>query len=204
MYSATRGVLSLCFLLHAFASLSQTATHHVQVTSSQFTICGKTNVNDFECYLDQGANDEALVVTSAWQDMVISFNNLILRYPVAKCDCGMEAMTKDLKKTLKEDKHPEIALEINEMVISKESKAIDHVQVDSAVSITLGGVTKEVKVRQGSVVNHSESALTLSGSITLNLRDFKIDPPEKFWGMVQVKEEILVSFCIDLNVQPNQ
>jgi polyisoprenoid-binding protein YceI len=88
------------------------------------------------------------------------------------------------------------------MKVKEETKEIDHVKVQSTVSMSIAGITRDIVIEDGTVVNHSENAMTLSGNLKFNLSDFGVRPPEKFWGMVRVEQAMTVSFCIDLDVKP--
>ena len=60
------------------------------------------------------------------------------------------------------------------------------------MNITIAGITHLYKI-DCSIVKCSETQL-LVGSQKLKLTDFKLEPPEKLYGLVKVSDEIEVNF----------
>ncbi|UXP32589.1 hypothetical protein N6H18_01210 [Reichenbachiella agarivorans] len=172
----------------------------MSVTASHFVIYGQTNVNTFECEMDQRYASDPIMVKSLWSKNRITFEGLKLRFPLNDFDCGVEAMSNDLKETLKSDSYPYLYLQINYIQIKEGKQEIEKLSVVSSIDITLAGVSKKYEIKNGNVINHSESSLTLTGHENLDMTDFKIDPPVKFWGMVKVDSQLSVGFEIKMEV----
>ncbi|MEP5612286.1 MAG: hypothetical protein ABJP45_08550 [Cyclobacteriaceae bacterium] len=189
-------------LLSAFSFGQNSTFNKVDVESSIFVIKGSTNVNRFECEMNQAYENEQLVVRSSREDRIISFDGLKLCYPVSGFQCAIKAMSKDLQQTLKSDEFPCLFMEINKIIIAEENDAIENLKVKSEVTITIAGTTVTMIIEDGQVVNHSENSLTLFGNKVLKMTDFGIEPPTKFLGLVQVTNDLDVTFEIKLIVQP--
>lgn len=175
--------------------------HEISISSSEFAIKGATNVNHFECRLENYVPHDTLDIRSSWDQHSIKFTNLVLSYPVAAFDCGLEAMNQDMQQLLNSEEHPLMHLHIKKITLKDNQKAIETLYVNSLVDLTVGGVKQEVRVNDGIVTNHSETSLTFSGSVELNMRDFNLEPPVRFWGMVQVKEQLTVAFAVRMEVK---
>ena len=175
--------------------------HEIAVTSSQFEIEGTTNINEFHCGLDDYVPSDTLEIRSSWNNKSITFDNLILSYPVSHFDCGIEAMNKDMQSLLKSSTNPNMVLHIQAINQKKNQQAIETLYVTSKVRLTVAGVTREIAVKDGMVINHSETSLTFSGEVSLNMKDFEMEPPVKFWGMVQVNEILTVRFAVRMEVK---
>lgn len=176
--------------------------HQVNVLSSKLTIHGKTNVNTFECELNQAFNHEILKVTSENSDFVIDFDGLVLKYGVSRFDCGHEIMNKDFREILNSSEHPFFFLKINEIYIREETSLMDKLDVKSFVTISLAGVERTKIIQDGVVINHDDQTLTFMGSRTLQMTEFNIKPPTKFLGLVSVEDELKVSFEIRMKTTP--
>ena len=175
--------------------------HEITVSSSHFSIQGSTNVNQFECELNNYVPTDTFNIQSRWDTRSIRFENLILHYPIAAFDCGLEAMNKDMQGLLNSDQYPMLALHIKQIFLKDNQKAIETLFVNSVVDLTVAGIKREVKVSDGVVENHSASSLTFSGVVDINMRDFGLDPPVKFLGMVQVHEKLTVNFAVRMEVR---
>lgn len=195
---------SLVFLvLFPVLCFGQNSTFNkVDLVSSIFVIRGTTNVNKFACEINQTYENEQMVVRSVRTGRVVEFGGLKLCYPVNGFQCAIKAMSRDLQQTLKGDEYPCLFMEINKIIIDEGNDAIENLKVESEVTITLAGTTVKMIIAEGQVVNHSENSLTLFGNKVLKMTDFGIEPPTKFLGLVQVTNDLDVTFEIKLNTQP--
>ncbi|WP_258099915.1 YceI family protein [Marinoscillum pacificum] len=196
-------ILTSFFTLVSLLAFSQSTkrNHEVTVTSSKFTIEGSTNVNQFKCSLEEYLPSDTLAIKSTWNNKRISFENLILTYPVSSFDCGIAAMNQDMQSLLKSEDYPTMILHIEDIDLKNKQEAIETLYVSSKVKLTIANVTREVSIKDGIVTNHSESSLTFSGTVDINMKDFQMEPPVKFWGMVQVNEKLTVRFAVRMEVK---
>lgn len=194
-------VLMYCTATVSVAQKKKSSSHEVSITSSTFTIYGSTNLNTFECTLVQNVPSNSISVTSQKSEMEIFFTGLTMEYPIKQFDCGLEAMSQDLRNTLKYEQYPNLYLTINSISIKKENQEIEKLKVKSSVTIEIAGVSYQTSVEDGIVINHTENALTLSGTQKLSMSYFNIEPPSKFFGMVKVNSDLSVGFSIDMEVK---
>lgn len=187
-----------------FGALVQAQTHQtrhsVSIPSSKLIIHGSTNVNRFDCALEQNGSANALSVTSRWTDLNLTFDGLELAYPVAQLDCGVELMNKDLRDLLNEPEFPNFFLQINSIQIHPANREIERLAVAAEVTITLAGVTRQVVIGRGTVINRSAEEMVLLGATRLKMTDFGITPPTKFLGMVTVTDELEIEFEVTMKV----
>lgn len=168
--------------------------------ASDFYINGETNVNHFTCGLKQINSSDPIIISSTWSEGTILFEGLMLKYQLTDFKCEIAAMNRDLQATLNADIFPNLFLKINDIQIHKDNTEIERLRVSSNVSITISGKEVDYEIQYGEVINYSESLLSLSGEQTLKMTDFGITPPSKFFGMIQVTDELDVSFEILISV----
>ncbi len=192
---------ALVFISVACQAQGSRRKHELSVTSSLFTIQGSTNINQFRCSLQHDTPSDTLQIKSSWSNGTISFEDLILTYPVKDFDCGLQAMNKDLQQMLNSEETPFMTLQVESIHLKKSQQAISQVFVTARVKLTIRGVSQPLLITDGMVINHSESSLTFSGNVALDMRDFHMNPPIKFWGMVQVNEMLHVNFSVSLEVE---
>lgn len=179
---------------------STNASHLIKVKGSAFTIEGSTNISSFQCYLTKTNYSDTIAIERTWRHRTITFDRLTLKYPVNEFDCQIELMTEDLQSLLQSDRFPYLFLRVKTIEVIDGPQEIENLDVSSEVNVTIAGVTREVRVDKGSVVNHSESLLTFQGKVSLDMVDFGIEPPVKFFGMVKVDNLLEVSFSITMEV----
>ncbi|WP_258105307.1 hypothetical protein [Marinoscillum sp. MHG1-6] len=169
--------------------------------SSEIMIQGETNVNKFGCTLYNPKISDPLLVHSTWSNFSIQFDKLELTYEVRHFDCGMAAMTDDLREILKADNYPNLILKINQINVRRDSEGFEKLKVSADVDVTIGGVKRNMLIHQAYVINHSATDLTLHGEQPLRMTYFEIEPPTKFWGTVRVYDQIKIAFDIRMFVE---
>ena len=111
-------------------------------------------------------------------------------------DCHNPIMTKDLRKTLKSDKFPNLVVKfinLSKYPYSSERETI----VKGAVAISLAGVTKQFNVDYRSI-SVASNTLMLIGNKKINFSDFNIIPPRKLGGMIKTNDELSVEFVLKM------
>ncbi|MFT6883514.1 MAG: hypothetical protein ACJAVY_002319 [Marinoscillum sp.] len=196
----------IILLVLQFSTYAQTALleHKVVLTESRFVLDGTTNVNTFTCKLIQGYGQKPVNVITTSRSNNIVFEGLAFQYPVETFNCGLEAMNQDLHQTLNADSYPMFGLKIKEIIIKEQAQEVERLFVLAHVVITLAGVSREITITDGQVINHTARSLTLSGSQLLKLPDFGLKAPTKFFGMIKVDETLSVHFQLDMEVDTLQ
>jgi hypothetical protein len=114
--------------------------------------------------------------------------------PVKDFKCSNKTAFRDFLELLKANEYPNITIQIPASVISelenKESVTMNNVMIDIA------GVSKRYDV----IIkpDNNKSDYLFRGTIKVVLSDFNIEPPVKYFGMVKIKDEVVVNFGIGL------
>jgi hypothetical protein len=156
-------------------------------------IHGESNVNNFSCKVDRYYSADNLVLYNNPGEKYTFSDNQIVIDP-RRFDCGKAPLTRDFQQTLKTDENPEIIISF----ISLSSLPCNSCKedfVDGLVRITMAGVTKE-SVITFSVKTSIHGTKVLQGIQEFTFSDFELDPPSKFMGMVQVKNQLSVTFAL--------
>jgi hypothetical protein len=174
--------------------------HQVTITASSITINGETNINRFQCKMNQTALNDSIVVKNIWLNQKLEFDGLKLKYQVNKFDCGIQAMNSDFQELLKAESEPYLYLQLNSITLHPHNDAFEELDVDAEVEVLLAGVKKKIKIEGGQVINHSSAQMTLKGDKELLMTDFNIEPPTKMFGMIKVTDDIEIAFVIRMKV----
>ncbi len=161
---------------------------------SRLAIHGATNVNTFKCMLESYNLGDTLeyVRETASIEMKLARNRM--RIPVRSFDCGNRQITKDFWQTLKSERYPELEICFRSF---RKSSIQDKSYVDGVVDITLAGATKRYTVRYFARTPDRETLL-LTGLQQVNFADFRLEPPQKMMGLIQVQECLEVEFNLTL------
>ncbi|HEX2975720.1 MAG TPA: hypothetical protein VHO68_07255 [Bacteroidales bacterium] len=111
--------------------------------------------------------------------------------PVKDFRCNNRIAYKDFLTLLKASDYPDIKITIPGNII-EELRENESVNLKN-VMIDIAGVKKEYDIvctpEHG---KHKENVFT--GTIAVALNDLNINPPEKYFGMVKIKDKVIVKF----------
>lgn len=163
---------------------------------SKVYLAGTSNVNKFSCdcvhdFENQEYNADAI------SDDEIDFVNTQMLLVVDYIDCKNRKMDKDLQKALKSDLFPTVKIELDNIKINTRVTPFDWSRIQATVNITLAGENRKYKIEVKA--KQSEGKIFLTGSKTLHMTDFNIEPPQVLFGMIKVNDPI--TFHFDLQVE---
>lgn len=161
---------------------------------STLSIYGSTNVNSFRCMYDSYNLNDTLEYVQDSRSIEMKITRNRMRIPIRSFDCGNKQITRDFWQTLKSERYPELEISFRSF---RNSVMRDNTYVDGVVDITLAGATKRYVVRYHATVPDSET-LFLVGMQAVNFSDFKLEPPQKMMGLIQVQECLEVEFKLKL------
>ena len=151
---------------------------------------GKTNLNQFSLlFINSNSNiivDEKNVVDKNG-GKVVEF-----KIPVKSFTGNNYLMLNDFFDLVDAENHPLIIVEIDENTLENVYLKSDHSVIN--FYITIAGKTNKVTGQYKAYLN--DNKIVMSGDASLKLSDFSIDPPQKMFGMLQVKDNIIIKFDI--------
>ena len=152
---------------------------------SRLTITGDTNINEFLCEFNTALISKNKQIKFYEGESSICFEDALLRLENTGFDCGNKAINKDFHTLIQTDKYPEISLELKKITFEGKNRAV------ADVVLSIAGINKDYKVPVEIV---SKNSPHFKGLLKLNIDDFNLEPPKKFFGMVVVKKEIEINF----------
>jgi hypothetical protein len=114
-----------------------------------------------------------------------------IKIPVEEFKCTNRLVHKDFLTLLKAEKYPYLEIDIPTSTGIKFN--IDDSLILKGVTITVAGVSNQYDLNCKIVKGDNENQ-TLDGSIRIKLTDLNIAPPIRFFGLVKVKNEIIINF----------
>jgi len=105
---------------------------------------------------------------------------------------GHSGMDRNTYKALKMDQYPDITFSASDLQIEEE------LLIKGFGNLTIAGVTKRIPV-SFSMTTWLENTMTITGKITINMRDYGVEPPVALLGTVKTGEEIVFVINTTLN-----
>lgn len=157
--------------------------------SSSLTVNGSTNINKFSCEIPAYGQADTLTLTRNGKGAVLTGT---IGLKVQGFDCHNSLMTRDLRKTLKQQQFPQLYIQFLSLseipVLSAKAQPIS-----GLVNIQLAGVTKRLEVSYQITVD-ADHTIHLLGCKAVNFSDFNLVPPTKLGGMIRTNDLLQVSF----------
>lgn len=209
IFSTMKNLATFLFLLISCLSFGQVefadGDQIMELTfleDSQLIIEVETNVNEFDCHYTHSSVFSNLCFQGERNNLKVFFSEAELRLPIDQFDCGGKLINRDFVDLLYREDQPFIEVNFKSAKWYSPEQQIKNRRLGRPVGyfeveITLAGEAR-AKTLQIFSSDLRDNKLFSQGSITLNMKEFGIDPPEKFMGMVKVKELLIINF--DLNI----
>jgi hypothetical protein len=162
-------------------------------SESKLAIYGATNVNTFICMLNSYSGHDTLRYYNNPTTSKLQFTTNRMTIPIRSFNCGAAQISKDFHKTLKSDTYPH--LDINFISLENSSRQNKSL-VNGIVDITLAGVTTRYCIKFA--LRAEKGNVLLSGTRTVNFAALRVEAPQKFSGLVRVRQVLNVEFHLVL------
>lgn len=168
-------------------------------TPDRVWFTGASNIRHFTCRAAavtvraEAAPEE---IERAKSDGLPAIRGALVEIPVQSLDCGISKMNRDLSETLGGEKYPTIRFSLwNYVLLGRGTPGAARMNG----LLRIAGKEK-VMVVYGNVFQDAEGNLRLRGNRIIDVREYGITPPKRFFGLLHVGKEITVHF--DVAVRP--
>jgi hypothetical protein len=164
--------------------------------SSTLRVEGKSNINTFRC--DMAGYFQTDTISSANDGATgkpVRLKGAIV-IEILRFDCHHRMITNDLRKTLKAESYPRMTIRF--LSLERLPEFIGSAEiVKGIVEIELAGSRKKFDILY-SFVKPGGNIIYLNGGRTFSFADFKLVPPRKLGGMIQISDAFDVNFRLTL------
>lgn len=181
----------ICFL---GASTLQAQDENYILHDYELTISGTSTLHDWKCSVNEVNAD---VILNTTQERITGIDILKVNIPSTSIKSGKNAMDKKLYEALKTDRFPDISFKLSEL-----SEFNEDGPITAQGNLTIAGVTREVTLNARGE-SQPWGAIVFSGSKTLDLLDYEIEPPVALFGTITTGNEIIIEFKMTLNTKAN-
>lgn len=128
---------------------------------------------------------------------------LDIRVPVRSLKSGKNAMDKITWKTLQSAQHPEIRFTLLDLQPAANSgqEPTEVLPVLYRGDLFAAGITRTIEIT-GTAEKTETGHLKFTGSGSLNMTDFNIQPPAVMLGLIKAGDEVWVDFSFLFEMQP--
>ncbi len=200
-------LIALLFLTNVSGTEGETTAptreYRVKLASNSYLrIIGSTNVNSFTCGFEGEIPNDTFKVNVSKKNDKLYVENGSLVIPVKGFDCGNKMMNQDFLDLLRVNKHPEIrimltSLDMAEGHFSVENKT-EELWAVAEITFFIAGESKKYPVPIK--INQKKEGQYFEGTRKLDITEFNLEPPKKFMGLIQVQEEVIIDFSLNLTL----
>jgi len=115
--------------------------------------------------------------------------------PVRDFRCSNETAFRDFLTLLKADQYPELSITVPQDYLLQNPQN-EQVTIHDVI-INIAGVSKKYDIACR-VENRNSQDYILVGIVKIRFTDLKIEPPVKYFGLVKIKDEVIVKFGFSL------
>lgn len=108
-------------------------------------------------------------------------------------DCENALITRDFKKTLKQESYPELTFKLSMLLEWPELES----ELNGVMEISIAGVCRSYPINY-TIKSSSPEEKHLEGYKDLKFSDFGLTPPEKLFGAIKVTDNVSVVFHLRL------
>ena len=163
------------------------------VSADKIWVTGSSNIRRFTCSASQ-VNVSAEAAPEEFDrtktDGLPAVRSAALQVPVKSLDCGIGLQNAHLFETLEASTYPSISFKLGDYSVEK-SGPESNVRMHGLLRIA---TTERAVVIHGTVFRNSAGELILRGAREIDVRDFGIKPPRRFFGLLRVRNEVTVHF----------
>ncbi len=158
-----------------------------QSPDSEIIIDGKSTLRDWSMISDEGKYNVEFEIKDG---KLVKLNSLSFNLRVKSLKSGSSALDKNAYSTLNADTHQSITYTLTSAVIGPQ-------KIQCRGNLNVAGFSRPVDLEAIYELTSDQSILC-SGSKTLQMSDYKIDPPVFMFGTVRTSDEIKVTFKVRL------
>lgn len=189
-------LLSILSLFAQFEFFQKSVSIEV-LQGSRLEIIGESNVNCFTFNYNQEAIKQSHCIfleqnkTQNWD-----IHNARIFLNVKSFKSGNPIMDRDFYKTLNADFYPKIEIAVMEVKIVERKNNVSKMLLKTKVKIANTEKSEEIYLN----TLNDNSITTCKAETRISLSNYDIEAPEKFLGMVKVKDDLILKIDLKLGI----
>ncbi len=163
------------------------------LVADKIWVTGSSNIVDFTCRatrVDVSTEAAPEDFDRAKNDGLPAVRSAAVEVPVRSLDCGIGQQNNDLFKALRATEHPAISFNLADYVVER-GEPVSNVRMQGLLRIA---GTERAVVIHGSVFRNAAGQFILRGERGIDVRDFGVKPPRRFFGLLRARPDVTVHF----------
>ena len=189
-----RSSLSIALVLFLFVAGAVQSQNVKLQSSSDIKVEGTSNIHDWELNAEEKSGSAVL---ESEEGKIIGLQSLEVTIPAEGLKSGKGGMDKNTYKALNTKKHKNIEFKLEE-VKDFQDTGNNLYKVKGIGTLKIAGTSKQIPLDfTMKVINGSSVKIT--GEKTLNMTDYKVDPPTAMFGTITTGEEVIIKFTTNFS-----
>ncbi|UJH90838.1 YceI family protein [Antarcticibacterium sp. 1MA-6-2] len=181
-------VVGTVLMMVVTAQFSIAQTYNLNNTASTLKVEGTSNVHDWEVV----AKDQKGKLVAEFADgQLVKISQLEFAVQAESLKSGKSGMDKNTYKALKTDSNKDITYKLNK-VNNIDCVTAGSCKVTTSGTLTIAGTSKPVEITFDAKVTGDK--VTLTGSKSLKMTEFKVDPPTAMFGTITTGDQVNIKF----------
>jgi len=155
---------------------------------SKMMVYGTSTIHDWEV---ETSDLQGSVTINTNSDMQITDASITV--PVEKMESGKGGMDKKMYGALDKKKHPNITYKLTNASIDSMDTDAQTFKVNTTGDLTIAGTTRSIEMTLDGK-KAADGSYGFTGSKTINMTDYKVDPPSAVFGTIKSGEEVTIKF----------
>lgn len=174
--------LNLLLVLTLVATMAFSQTYDSRLSESKMTISGTSTLHDWESVVE---NFSATVSMKEGDVMSATFEG-----KVKSIKSGTGSMDDNTYEAMSADKYPTISFKSKEITTEGNNMVVQG-------TLTIAGKSQTIKMIL-TKEQWSEKSLKVSGSHTMKMSEYGINPPRAMFGTIRTGDEVTIKFDLTL------
>ncbi len=168
--------------------ISQAQSYQLSNSTSKLIVDGTSNIHDWQINAE---NQQGKITTNFEDGKLAAIQQLDFSVTAESLKSGKSGMDKNTYKALNTSKYKQIVFKLTK-VNSINSSGSNSYKVAASGNLMIAGVTKPIDITFE--LKTDGSKVTLSGSKTIKMTDFGVDPPKAMFGTITTGDAIDIKF----------
>lgn len=188
-------LFGICMLQYANGQTFQAniqGPHTIKIT-------GHTNVNSFTLNYTGKISAKRQISFGKTENnkTPISGDNKVI-LAVDKFSSPNQIITNDFKKMLQAEKHPHISIELVQLIKEPGKNTRNFVMA----ILSIAGVQR-LEILPVTVIQKPDNLYTFTSHHKISLKNYKLQPPKKLMGMINIKDEVYIDLGMTIKYAKN-
>ena len=181
-------VVGTVLMMVVTAQFSIAQTYNLNNTASTLKVEGTSNVHDWTV---EAKDQKGKLVAEFADGQLLKISQLEFVVKAESLKSGKSGMDKNTYKALKTDSNKDITYKLNK-VNNIDCVTTESCKVTTSGTLTIAGTTKPVEITFDAKVTGDK--VTLTGSKSLKMTEFKVDPPTAVFGTITTGDQVNIKF----------